>query len=133
EVCQKIKGGYERGKLHSIILVAEGVDKDFDSQKQDHDKKKVFAIADEITERTGLETRVTVLGHLQRGGTPTAQDRILGSRLGAEAVKLLLSGETNQMVGMIHKQVKSFPIAEALDSSKELDQEIHELANILSL
>ncbi|ADL13364.1 6-phosphofructokinase [Acetohalobium arabaticum] len=132
EVCEKLNHGYERGKLHSIILVAEGIEQDFTSST-DNNESQAFAIAEEISNRTGFETRVTVLGHLQRGGIPTAQDRILGSRLGAAAVDLLLEGETNKMVGVVHEEVKSFPIEESLTRSKDLNKEIYKLADILSL
>ncbi|MBM7622605.1 6-phosphofructokinase [Sporohalobacter salinus] len=132
EVCEKLNHGYDRGKLHSIILVAEGIEQDFASNN-DVNESQAFAIAEEISKRTGFETRVTILGHLQRGGIPTARDRILGSRLGASAVDLLSEGETNKMVGVIHDEVKSFPIEESLIKSKDLDKDIYKLANILSL
>ncbi|SJZ97507.1 6-phosphofructokinase [Selenihalanaerobacter shriftii] len=131
-VCKKLKHGYDRGKLHSIILVAEGIGDDF-KPNRDVSHSKAFALSKEISNRMGFETRVTVLGHLQRGGAPTAQDRIMASRLGAVAVKLLLNGETNKMVGIIHEEVKSFKIEEALEGQKEIDRDIYELANILSM
>ncbi|SDC16216.1 MULTISPECIES: 6-phosphofructokinase [unclassified Candidatus Frackibacter] len=131
-ICEKLKHGYNRGKLHSIILVAEGISDDFKTDR-DLNESKAFALGEEISERTGFETRVTVLGHLQRGGAPTAQDRIMASRLGAAAVDMLIKEETNKMVGMVHNQVQSFPIEEALEGSKEVDEGIYELAHILSL
>ncbi|MCK8825769.1 6-phosphofructokinase [Fuchsiella alkaliacetigena] len=132
KVCQKLKDGYERGKLHSIILVAEGVGDNFETDRGLHESK-AFILGEKISECTGLETRVTVLGHLQRGGAPTAQDRIMASRLGAAAVEYLLAGETNQMLGIVHDQVKPSSLLESLETEKEINQEILELANILSM
>src|SRR5699024_442842 len=80
EVIDRLKRGHERGKKHSIIILAEGV-----GSGPDYGKR--------IEEATGLETRVTVLGHIQRGGSPTAADRVLASRLGAQAVDVLLEGK----------------------------------------
>ena len=76
EVIFKLERGINRGKLHSIIIVAEGA-------------ASGMEVGDEIRKRTGLETRITILGHIQRGGTPTAMDRMLASRMGAKAVELL--------------------------------------------
>src|SRR5690606_1955770 len=87
EVVEKLKRGQARGKLHSIIIVAEGVG-------------SAFEVARKIEKLAETDTRVTVLGHLQRGGTPTAMDRILASRMGAEAVEVLRRGESGKMVGM---------------------------------
>ncbi|MGE5653174.1 MAG: 6-phosphofructokinase [Bacillota bacterium] len=120
EVCNRLKRGHERGKLHSIILVAEGV-------------TSGPALAKAIQEKTGFDTRVTVLGHIQRGGTPTVMDRILASRLSAKAVDLLLAGETAKMVGMVSGEVKVFDIDYALAQKKEFDRSIYELAQILSI
>lgn len=120
DVCRKLMRGHERGKLHSIILVAEGAGHGFDIGKQ-------------IEEKTGFETRVTVLGHIQRGGTPTAYDRILASRMGAKAVDVLLAGETNKMIGIVANEVVAVDLDEALSQKKEIDTEIYELAGILSI
>ena len=85
EVVNKILRGRKRGKKHSIILVAEGVG-------------SAFEVSREITRLTGLETRVMILGHIQRGGTPTAFDRMLASRMGGKAVELLMRGMKGLMV-----------------------------------
>src|SRR5690625_1781549 len=87
DVIERLKRGHERGKKHSIIILAEGVGNGMD-------------YGESIQAATDLETRVTVLGHLQRGGSPTGADRVLASRLGAKAVDLLLSGEAGKMVGL---------------------------------
>lgn len=120
EVCNRLTRGHERGKLHSIILVAEGVTSGPD-------------LAKAIEEKTGFDTRVTVLGHIQRGGTPTVMDRILASRLSAKAVDLLIEGETAKMVGMVSGEVKVFDIEFALSQKKGFDRSIYELAQILSI
>jgi len=120
EVSEKILRGRERGKLHSIILVAEGVG-------------GAMKVSQEIKLRTGLDTRVTILGHIQRGGTPTAFDRMLGSRMGAKAVELLLEGKSNLMVGMINNSIVATDLTKALDQVKEVDEELYRLANILAI
>jgi len=120
EICKKLISGRNRGKLHSIIIVAEGVGKPYD-------------IANEIQERTDIETRVTIMGHLQRGGTPTAQDRILSSRLGAKSVELLLEGKKGRVVGIRENRIIDQDIDEALSIEKEIDKEMYELTKILSI
>lgn len=119
-VSERILRGRDRGKLHSIILVAEGVG-------------GAMKVSHEIKQRTGLETRVTILGHIQRGGTPTAFDRMLGSRMGAKAVELLLEGKSNLMVGMINNTILTSDLDQALTQVKEVDEEVYKLANILAI
>ncbi|AGB40393.1 6-phosphofructokinase [Halobacteroides halobius DSM 5150] len=134
EVCEKIQHDYEEGKIHSIVLVAEGVELgnvEFETNRNP-DESPAFLIGREINERTGFETRVTILGHIQRGGAPTGRDRLLASRLGASAVDQLLAGKSNKMVGLIHNTVKVAPIEEAIESNKELNEEVYKLANILT-
>lgn len=120
EICDKLCRGYKRGKLHSIIIVAEGAASGLEMGRQ-------------IKEKTGFDTKVTILGHLQRGGTPTAYDRILASRLGAEAVELLISGETCKMVGMVSGKIVAENLEEILSGKKEIDMDIYNLAAILSI
>lgn len=120
EVSDKILRGRERGKLHSIILVAEGVG-------------GAMNVSKEIKLRTGLDTRVTILGHIQRGGTPTAFDRMLASRFGSKAVELLLEGQSNQMIGMENNHIVAHEIEYALAQNKVIDEEVYKLANILSI
>ena len=120
QVLAKLRHGVNRGKRHSIILVAEGVCRGTE-------------IGDQIAAQTGWEVRVTVLGHLQRGGSPTAFDRALASRLGAYAVDLLMRGETGLMVGVRGPQLVSVGIDAALASERRLDLSIYELAGILSI
>lgn len=120
EICQKLINGRNRGKLHSIIMVAEGVGKPYD-------------IADEIGKKTNIETRVTIMGHLQRGGTPTAQDRILASRLGSKSIDLLLEGKKGRAIGLKENRVVDIDIYDALEENKEIDKDMYELTKILSI
>ena len=85
-----------------------------------------------MTEKTGFETRVTVLGHIQRGGNPTANDRILASRLGARAVEMLMEGRSGYMVGIINNEIKATPLEEVFQQEKSTDLEFHRLAHILA-
>ncbi len=120
QVLVKLRKGVERGKRHSIILVAEGVGHGME-------------IGEKIAAETGWEVRVTVLGHLQRGGSPTAFDRILASRMGAMAVDLLLEGQTSKVVGIRGTKLIATDIDEILESKHEIDLSIYELAGILSI
>ncbi len=132
DIIAKLKHGFSRGKLHSIILVAEGIGTEFKTNRDVHESP-AFSLSKRIQDETGLETRVIILGHLQRGGSPTALDRILASRLGANAVELLIQGEAGKMVGMVHDDVVAVDIEYALSQKKELNEDIYNLANILSL
>ncbi|MDK2880446.1 MAG: 6-phosphofructokinase 1 [Clostridia bacterium] len=120
EVIFKLQRGINRGKLHSIIIVAEGA-------------ASGLAIGEEIKKRMGQETRVTILGHLQRGGTPTALDRMLASCMGAKAVDLLLEGENRKMVGIVNGQLVAVDIEDALSRKRALNRELWELAAILAI
>lgn len=120
EVCAKLIRGHKRGKLHSIIIVAEGA-------------ASGLEIGRIIREKTGFETRVTILGHLQRGGTPTAFDRTIGSRMGAKAVELLMAGESNKMVGIVHGEIVTVDINCALEQQRTIDRDLYELASILAI
>ena len=115
----KNRKGYSRGKLHSIIMVAEGAANSID-------------IAKSIKRRIGMETRVIILGHLQRGGTPTATDRILASRFGGKAVDLLKNNVKDKMLGFVNGKLVINDIKNVLEASKPLDMELYELADILS-
>ncbi len=132
EICEKIKQGYKRGKLHSIVLVAEGIDGDLKKNRSRCESKATY-IGDEINKRTGLETRIIILGHLQRGGRPTAMDRILASRMGARAVELLLDNIGNKMVSYKDNEIEVFDIDQVLEKEKKINKDIFNLAHILSL
>src|SRR5690606_21458992 len=92
EVADRMKTNFANGKRHSIILVAEGA-------------AKGEEVATKLTELSGMDARVTVLGHIQRGGTPTAQDRILASRLGDFAVRQLMAGESGKSCGQVNGEL----------------------------
>jgi 6-phosphofructokinase 1 len=120
DICRKLINGRNRGKMHSIIMLAEGIG-------------NAFELGKEIEDKTGIETRVTVLGHIQRGGTPTAFDRILASRMGDKAVKLLMDGKSSRVIGIKNNKLIDLDIDEALSKKKEFDKEMYELTNILSI
>ena len=119
-IVDKLQRGAARGKKHSIILVAEGAGKG-------------FSIGEVIRELTGWEVRVTVLGHIQRGGSPTAFDRTLASKMGAFAVERLLQGDKAVMVGIVGNQLKATDITEALSTPRCPDMNLYNLANVLSI
>lgn len=120
QVCNKLLKGRNRGKLHSIIILAEGAGNAIDMSNQ-------------IKERTGIETRATILGYIQRGGSPTAFDRILASKMGAKAVNLLINGSKNRVVGAKGKNIIDMDIDEALNIKNDFDVESYELTKILSI
>lgn len=120
EVCRKLLRGRNRGKLHSIIILTEGV-------------ADPIRISNEIREKTGIETRATILGHIQRGGSPTAFDRILASKMGARAVELLIRGSKNRTVGIQGNNIIDMDIDEALNVESIFDIDSYELANVLSI
>jgi len=97
QICERIESGYDRGKKHAIIIVAEGA-----SRAED--------IATGIRLILSREVRVAVLGHIQRGGNPTAFDRLLASRLGEAAVRRLIAGESGIMVGLLGGEIVSSPL-----------------------
>ena len=105
----------KNGKQNFIIVVSENVG---------HSQE----IATVIQEKTGIETRATVLGHVQRGGSPTARDRIVASEMGYYAVELLAQGISNRVVGMQNNEIVDFDIQEALSMSKPYDMKLHNIA-----
>ena len=120
DICHKLLQGHKRGKLHSIILVAEGASDSFEVAKQ-------------IKERTGFDTKVIILGHLQRGGAPSAYDRVVASCMGAKAVELLKNGEVLKMVGMQGGKIVALDIEDSTLKKKPIDIDMYNLANILSI
>ncbi|MFJ5965228.1 MULTISPECIES: 6-phosphofructokinase [unclassified Bacillus (in: firmicutes)] len=120
EIIARLRRGHERGKKHSIIIVAEGVGSGVEFGKR-------------IEEETSLETRVSVLGHIQRGGSPSAFDRVLASRLGAYAVELLLEGKGGRCVGIQSNELVHHDILEILDKKHTVDQNMYRLSQELSI
>jgi len=122
EVAQGLLDAYVRGKAHCIAVVAEGY------------KPGTQAVADYLCERQeelGFEVRVTVLGHIQRGGAPSAFDRILATRLGAAAARELQEGNHGHIVGLIGNQIVLTPLEDVLAQRKELDLGLCELSKIM--
>jgi 6-phosphofructokinase 1 len=122
DVVATLEDAYTRGKAHCIIVVAEGAA--YDAHAIEH-------YLDECQEDTGFEVRSTTLGHIQRGGTPTAFDRLLATRLGAAAVNSLHKGESGVMVGLVGNKVMRTPIPEVVENKKKLDLSLIELAESL--
>lgn len=120
DVIDRLKRGHDRGKKHSIIIVAEGVGSAVDLGRK-------------IDEAAGLDSRVTVLGHTQRGGSPSASDRVLASRLGAYAVDLLLNGKAGRMVGIQQNQLVDHDIVEILNTKHHVDLDMYRLSKELSI
>ncbi len=118
ELVAKITKNRKRGKRHNLIIVSEGVG---GSEE----------IAKEIKERTGIDSRATILGHLQRGGTPTAVDRMHASMMGAYAVDLLCEGKSNRVVAYKNGQYVDFDIDEALAMQKGISEKKNEVSKLL--
>ena len=102
ELCRKILDGKNSGKTHNLIMLAEGIG-------------GAFELAKEVEEVTGIETRATILGHIQRGGSPSAFDTVLAARMGAKAVEVLLEGKTSRVIGIKGNKIIDQDIDEALD------------------
>ena len=121
ELCLDIRRGLKRGKKSSIVIVAEG-----------DEAGGVFQVAQQDWERLKLDYRICVLGHIQRGGSPTARDRVLASKLGAAAIDALVRGKSGYMVGELRGEIVLSPLRETWEKSKELDAELVELVKILA-
>jgi len=139
-VCDLIKKRHARGKDFSIVVVAEGAqfkDKDLmtaEGRLDEFGHVRLGGIGDAlgklIEHRTGYETRVTVLGHIQRGGSPTAFDRVLGTRFGVRAVELILEGRFGRMVSLQGNRIVDVPIEEGTGVLKTVDQDLYNLSKI---
>jgi len=123
QLIEKLERGWERHKSSSIIMVAEG-----------DDAGGAYEVAAKVKAKFNhYETKVTVLGHLQRGGSPSANDRLLGSMLGFAAVKALKAGTSSEMVGQINGDVAYTPFKQAVKHHQEINWHLLELAELLSL
>ncbi len=120
DVLRPILEAKSRGKKHAIIVVAEGIG-------------GVIEMAKEIESKTGIESRATILGHVQRGGSPTVRDRVTASQMGARCVELLLEGKANRIVCMQNGLITDVDINEGLEMKKEISEELIELAHKLSV
>lgn len=123
EVAEELAAAYERGKLHAMAVVAEGAR---------YNAEALVTYFREHEKRIGFDLRATMLGHVQRGGDPTAFDRLLASRLGAGAVAAIARGERGVLTGMINGQVTTTPYAEIVGKQKPIDPELWRLAHVLS-
>ena len=120
DVLDRIRLAQSTGKRHYIIVVAEGVG---------HTQE----LAERIQKETGIESRATILGHVQRGGAPTLRDRVVASRMGYHAVELLQNGLGNRVVAMKGEQIVDFDITEALDMPRTFDEKMYRVSAILSI
>ena len=149
KVCESIRKRHARGKDFSIVVVAEGARIALGEEDQ---KKETFIVQDEckdafghvrlggigkilateIEKRTGFETRFVILGHIQRGGTPTAFDRVLGTRFGIAAVDLVHQGRFGKMVSLQGNKIIPVDLKEAVASTKYVDEELYNIADVFS-
>ena len=120
DVIARIREFQKTGKKHFIVIVAEGVG-------------GTAEIAKKIEAETGVESRATILGHVQRGGSPTARDRIMASQMGSRGVDLLTQGIGNRVVGIKDNKIVDFDIFEALKMTKTIDMKDYELAHEISI
>jgi len=118
-ICQQLVESRSKGKKYSIVVVAEGAG-------------SAVSLGKYISAKTGLETRVSILGHIQRGGAPTVSDRLLASRLAERAVRALADGRSEIMIGYHNNQCVEVPIADAVGKKKDIDPELYRLADVLS-
>ncbi|MDX1378174.1 MAG: 6-phosphofructokinase [Anaerolineales bacterium] len=121
EIAHSVEDAYMRGKTHAIIIVAEG------SNIRTTDLARII---DEMD--VGFKTRVTILGHIQRGGRPTAFDRLLAARMGTKAVELMLEGKTDVMVGLKSTGVEEVPLEEVTSNARSLTMSYYEMAKMLA-
>ena len=120
DVLRPILEAKSRGKKHAIVVVAEGIG-------------GVIELAKNIEAATGIESRATILGHVQRGGSPTVRDRVIASQMGARCVELLLEGKANRIVRVNKGEIDDIDINEGLEMKKEIPQELLDLAKKLTI
>jgi len=122
-VAAELRASYERGKPHALVVVAEGAR---------YNAEGLAGYFEQHRERLGFELRVTILGHVQRGGAPGAFDRLLATRLGAGAVDRLATGEHGVLIGLLKGEVSATPLDEVVAKRKPLDRELLDLAQVLA-
>jgi phosphofructokinase-like protein len=135
DVCARLKARHDRGRYASIVVVAEGATPKEGTMEVQSGEVDAFGhvrlggignrVAQSIEEQTGFETRVTILGHIQRGGTPTAFDRILATRFGIAAIDAVHDGASGQMVALQAGQIVRIPLSEAVGKSKTVDPALY--------
>ncbi len=121
-LCEKLDKGHKRGKKSSIIIVAEG-----------DEAGNAFDVKSKIENLVDWNIKVSILGHLQRGGSPTAFDRLLASRLGYESILSIMNNENKKMIGMVNNNVKLTPLEETWTRKKQIDNAYIKMAEILSI
>jgi 6-phosphofructokinase 1 len=119
DLCRVILEGKQNGKIHNLVLLAEGVG-------------GAQELAEYVEGITGIETRATVLGHIQRGGSPSATDRVLASKMGSKAVEVLLEGKTSRVIGIRGNEIIDEDIDEALSLERTFDDKLFKMANEIS-
>ncbi|HEV3498023.1 MAG TPA: 6-phosphofructokinase, partial [Actinomycetes bacterium] len=130
-IAERLRGRHDRGRYASLVVVAEGAVPVEGTMELQSEEKDAFGhvrlggignrVAKEIEARTGFETRVTILGHIQRGGTPTAFDRILATRFGIAAIDAVHEGASGQMVALQAGQIVRIPLSDAVGAPKTVD------------
>jgi len=121
-ICEELKAGHKRGKKSSIIVVAEG-----------DEAGGAFDIKKKIEKEVDWDIRVSILGHIQRGGKPTALDRLLASRLGFYAVKAIINNESDKMVGLVNDKLTLTPLKDTWTKKKKIDKDMVKMSEILAL
>lgn len=119
-IVEKMRANRIRGRKHHIIIVAEGV-----GHAQD--------VADRIHTATGIDARVTILGHTQRGGSPTVRDRVMATRMGYHAVKILMEGASNRVVCARNNEITDYDIEEGLSMTKDLDEALFQVSQDVAI
>jgi phosphofructokinase-like protein len=142
EICNVLKKRHGRGRNFSIVVVAEGAKLKQDSDVTRDESLDEFGhvklggigdyLAKEIEKRTGYETRATVLGHIQRGGSPTAFDRVLGTRFGVMAVELVENKQFGQMVSLAGTKIIAVPLERGIEKLKTVDMELYKVSKVFS-
>jgi 6-phosphofructokinase 1 len=122
-IAAELRSAYDRGKAHAIVVVAEGAE---------YNAEKLACYFKEHRERLGFDLRITILGHIQRGGAPGVFDRLLGTRFGAAAIERLARGEHGVLIGLINGEIAATPLDEVVANKKQLDPGLFELARVLA-
>lgn len=140
EVCDTIRQRHARGKTFSIVVVAEGAKLEDDSMVLQSGERDAFGhvrlggignlLSDEIERRTGYESRATVLGHIQRGGSPSAYDRVLGTRFGIAAIDLIGEGHFGKMVALRGQNIVAIDLKEAVSKLRTVDMGLYDIAKV---
>ncbi|REB06557.1 6-phosphofructokinase [Sporosarcina sp. BI001-red] len=120
DILERLRRGTHRGKKHSIIIVAEGV-------------MSASLLAEKLSTEEGIDTRVSVLGHIQRGGSPSARDRVIASQFGARAVEALKNGGKTTAIGMKNHQVIEYDLSRVFDGDPEFEKDMYTLSKELSI